>query len=349
MSDISRVKFGSGIPWAMPGDTFNPEEVIKSSKIGEDAGYDSLWVGDHLLHLPGLTVPESWTLLTACAMVTNKPYLGTAVTDPHRYHPGVMAQRLATIDHFSKGRIILGLGPGVSINVDSFNIDWKKPVSKLVEYVDIIRKLWAGERFSYDGNFWQFNDAFLQIKPYNESIPIYFASNRPRMIKLTGKYADGWIPLGLTPKMYRKRVSILKNAAASSGRSLTDIDTGLYVGMCMSDNPEELALVDAWKGILVPEVLMEAGYDIPEKLRSYHYLDWKPDAEYMNEIIEYSSHVPSEALKDFYIIGKVDECIEKVDDFIKSGVRHFVIEFMALNHERMAKEFQDKVLSHFTE
>ena len=349
MSLASEIKFGAGIPWAMPGDTYQPDTLLETAKICEETGYDSLWVGDHLLHFPGLIVPESWTLLSAVTMVTNKPKLGTAVTDPHRHHPAVLAQRLATLDHFAKGRIILGLGPGTAINLDSFNIGWEKPVSKLEEYVKILRRLWSGERFSHDGRFWQFKDAHLQIKPYNDSIPIYFASNRPRMLKLTGRYADGWIPLGLTPKMYKKRIASLRDSANTAGRSLSDIDTGLYLGVCMSDKLDELALIDGWKGILVPEALLEAGYDLPEKQKSYHYLDWESNSEYMGQIAEYSSHVPDDAVKEFFVVGSPDECIEKVDEFNKAGVRHFVFEFMSLDHERMARGFQSQVLSHFIE
>ena len=82
-------------------------------------------------------------------MVTNKVLLETSVTCPHRHHPAVMAQRLATIDHFSGGRIIFGLGAGDAINLETFNIEWKRPVSKLIEYVEIMRRLWSGETFSH--------------------------------------------------------------------------------------------------------------------------------------------------------------------------------------------------------
>ncbi|MFH1180278.1 MAG: LLM class flavin-dependent oxidoreductase [Candidatus Bathyarchaeota archaeon] len=131
---MSDIKFGVTIPWIFPKGSFKPEDVTRIAKLGEKSGWDSLWCGEHLLHLAVTEVPEAWTLLTASAMVTNTARLGTCVTDPHRHHPAVLAQRLATIDHFSNGRVILGLGAGNAVNLDTFNIDWERPVSKLEEF-----------------------------------------------------------------------------------------------------------------------------------------------------------------------------------------------------------------------
>jgi alkanesulfonate monooxygenase SsuD/methylene tetrahydromethanopterin reductase-like flavin-dependent oxidoreductase (luciferase family) len=233
------------------------------------------------------------------------------------------------------------------MNLAPFNIDMKKPVSKLVEYLEILRKLWSGERFTHEGRFWQFNDAYLQIRPHQESIPVYFGSNSPRMLRLTGKFADGWMPLGLTPKMYRNRLAQLKESARKSGRNIEDIDVGLYIGACISENPDELAVLEGWKSLLVPDALIEAGYEIPEKFRSFHYKDWELTPENMAEIADYASHVPSEAAKDFFLMGNADECVERVDEYIKAGVKHFIFSFAAFDHGKMMEEFMNQVLTPF--
>jgi alkanesulfonate monooxygenase SsuD/methylene tetrahydromethanopterin reductase-like flavin-dependent oxidoreductase (luciferase family) len=69
----------------------------------------------------------------------------------------------------------------------------------------------------------------------------------------------------------------------------------------------------------------------------------------MGQIAEYGSHVPDEAMREFFVVGSPDECIEKVDEFRKAGVRHFIFEFMSLDHVRMAKDFKTQVISHFIE
>jgi alkanesulfonate monooxygenase SsuD/methylene tetrahydromethanopterin reductase-like flavin-dependent oxidoreductase (luciferase family) len=134
------------------------------------------------VYFPPTTISEAWTILTAAAVSTKKVLLGTCVTDPHRYHPAVLAQRLATIDQLSDRRVMLGLGAGMAMNLERFGIRWNKSVSRLAEAVKIMRRLWAGEKFSYDGEFWKFKNVFLQIKPIQSKVPIYFAANSPRMM-----------------------------------------------------------------------------------------------------------------------------------------------------------------------
>jgi alkanesulfonate monooxygenase SsuD/methylene tetrahydromethanopterin reductase-like flavin-dependent oxidoreductase (luciferase family) len=346
------VRFGALLPWLTQGDTFRADDVLNVAKAGEKCGFDSLWSGEHLLHFPIFRVPEAWTLLTASSMVTSKVLLGTCVTDPHRHHPAVMAQRVATIDHFSGGRVILGLGAGVAINLDPFNIEWRKPISKLVEYVAIMRKLWAGKTFSYDGEFWQLEDAFLQIKPVKDRVPIYFAANSPNTLRLTGEMADGWVPLGLNPELYKKRLKLIRDAAKKAGRNPDDIDTCLYVFTSVADKAEDAyTQLELAKSILVPDILREAGYEIelPEKYSSYSYMDWKPTMEYMGDVMEYIKHIPREALMDFTVGGTVQDCIDRIDEFIKAGVKHFIFEFMGPDHSKMVELYGAEIIPRFAE
>jgi len=69
---------------------------MRIAKLNEEAGFDSLWIPDHILFLPPGIVPEAWSTLAAVAVVTTKVILGTCVTGPHRYHPAVLAQKVAT-------------------------------------------------------------------------------------------------------------------------------------------------------------------------------------------------------------------------------------------------------------
>jgi alkanesulfonate monooxygenase SsuD/methylene tetrahydromethanopterin reductase-like flavin-dependent oxidoreductase (luciferase family) len=342
------IRFGATLPWVTPG--FQPDEILRVARLGEEGGFDSLWSGDHLLHFPGLTVPEAWTLLTASSVVTKKAFLGTCVTDPHRHHPAVMAQRLATIDQFSSGRVILGLGAGDAINLDSFNIDWKKPVSKLVEFVTIMRKLWSGETVSHQGKFWNFEDAFLQIKPAQANLPIYFAANGPRTLRLTGEMADGWLPLGLTPATYKKRLDVLAEAARKAGRDPDDIDTGLYIAISIADSTDDaFDQLELFKALLVPATLEELGYgvDLPEHLRSYSYMDWKPTQEYMGLLAEYAKYVPREALTEVCLGGTPQQCIDKIEEFIDAGVKHFVLEIVGPDHAGTVAQCCKEILPRF--
>jgi len=341
------VRFGVVLPWLTPVD-----EMLQFARASEEAEFDSLWTGDHLLHFPGRTVPEAWTLLTAVGIVTKRVLLGTCVTDPHRYHPAVLAQRLATIDQFSNGRVILGLGAGDAINLDPFGINWNKPVSKLVEAVKIMRRLWTGETFSYEGKFGKFKDAFLQIRPFQPKVPTYFAAMRPRMLRLTGEMADGWLPLALTPEMYKNRLKIIEAAAKKVGRAPDDIDAGLLVLISIADKAEDAyKALDRAKPILVPEILKEAGYDIefPKEFSSYSYLDWMPTREYVEYLARYGKLVPTEAAIEFCIAGTTQDCIEKIDEFVKAGVKHFILQDMEPDQGKVRELYRKEILPRFTQ
>lgn len=340
------VRFGTVLPWLTPVD-----EILKATRASEEAGFDSVWSGDHLLHFPGRTVPEAWTILTAAAMVSKRVFLGTCVTDPHRYHPAVMAQRLATIDQFSSGRVILGLGAGDAINLDPFGIGWRKPVSKLVEAVKIMRRLWAGETFSYEGEFGKFKNAFLQIRPFQPKVPIYFAAMRPRMLRLTGELADGWLPVALTPEMYRKRLKLIEEAAKKTGRTATDIDPGLLVIASIADKAEDAyKQLDRAKTVLVPEVLKEAGYNIefPKEFSSYSYMDWMPTREYVEYVARYIKFVPTEAAIEFCIAGTARDCIDRIDELVKAGVKHFVLLDVSPDSSKLRQLYKKEIQPRFT-
>ena len=231
----NKIRFGCFLP--IPATPI--DKLLKIARVNEEAGFDSIWVPDHLLFIPPGTVPEAWSLLAATAVSTNNAILGTCVSDPHRYNPAVLAQKVATVDQISRGRVVLGLGAGEAMNLEPFGIEWKKPVSKLIEAVKIIRKLWAGEILTYEGKFWKFKEAFLQITPIHGKVPIYFGANSSRTLRLTGEMADGWLSLPLSPELYKKRLELVQKGADKAGRSLDQIDTGVYIYTAVAENAEE--------------------------------------------------------------------------------------------------------------
>ncbi|MDH5361891.1 MAG: LLM class flavin-dependent oxidoreductase [Aigarchaeota archaeon] len=347
------VKFGMGLP-QFPASVVELSNIVRgneeAARADEEAGFNSVWVGDHLLHFPPRIVPEAWAILTVAALATKRVLLGTCVTDPHRYHPAILAQRLATLDQLSGGRSILGLGPGVRMNLEPFGIEWDKPVSKLVEFVEIMRRLWTGETFSYDGNFWRLKDAFLQVKPVQSEVPVYLAANSPRMLRLTGEMADGWLPLGLNPELYKKRLKLIEESARKAGRAPTDIDAGLYVITSIADRAEDAyKQLGGVKSVLVPEILKEAGYEVelPEELSSYSYLDWMPTRKCVELVTRYGEFVPREAVIDFSITGTTQDCIDKIEEFVDAGVRHFILGNAGPDRNKVRELYGKKIIPRF--
>jgi len=348
-SGKNHIRFGCFLP--VPATPV--EKLLKIAKVNEEAGFDSIWFPDHVLFIPPGTVPEAWTTLAATAVVTEKALLGTCVSDPHRYHPAVFAQKVATVDRISGGRVILGLGAGEAMNLEPFGIEWKNPVSKLVEAVTIMRKLWSGETLTYEGRFWKLKDAFLQINPVKNRVPIYFGANSPRTLRLTGEMADGWLSVPLPPRLYEKRLNLVREGAQKAGKSIDDIDMGIYLYTSIADKAEDaFKQIETIKPQIVPspEILREAGYDIelPKELQSLSYFKAFPDSEWLEKFLKYGELIPKEAAIEFSVAGTLEDCTNRIDEYIRAGVRHFILMNAGPDPRRVVELYSKEIIPRFT-
>ena len=323
------IKFGLSAP--MPG--ADVDGLINFSIKADKLGFDTIWYPDHLLFVaPGAIAPEAWTVASAAAMKTEHIALGT-VSDPHRMHPAVFAQRLATVDQLSKGRVVLCLGVGESMNLDAFGIEWGKPLSKLRESMQVMELLWeSDDPVKFDGQFYNLENAFLQIKPYERNkIPFYIATHTPKGLKLTGERGDGWLPLDLNPALYSHYLAQIEKAAENVGRNLDEnFDPALWVFTSLGKNVDEAyKSLEPFKYVLVmQDQLLKAGYDveIPEKYHGLNYFNIVPTDEEGRQLFrDLGQLFPREAILDFTITGAKKDCIEKIEKFIDAGVRNFVL------------------------
>lgn len=344
----NNIRFGCFLP--IPATPM--KKLFRIAKVNEEAGFDSIWVPDHLLFIPPGTVPEAWSTLAATAALTEKAVLGTCVSDPHRHHPAVLAQKVATVDQISGGRVILGLGAGEAMNLEPFGIEWKKPVSKLIEAVTIIRKLWSGEVLNYEGRFWRLKDAFLQINPVKGRVPIYFGANGSRTLNLTGEMADGWLSIPLSPRLYKERLKLVKEGAGKAGRSLDDIDTGVYLYTSVTEKAEDAyEQIEKIRSQVIPspDLLREAGYDVelPEELQSISYFKALLNSEWVEKFLAFGELIPREAAIEFSIAGTVEDCINKIDEFIKAGVKHFLLLNVGPDPRQVMKAYGEEIIPYF--
>ena len=327
--------------------------AVDRAKKLEAAGFDSVWLPDHLLVTPRGFMPEAWTLLTTLAHHTDDIRLATGVTDPHRRGPGLLAQSAATLDHVSDGRFTLGIGPGEAMSLDPFGYEWDRPVSKMVETVEIVRRLWAGETFDYDGEFFQLEDAFLQIVP-EHTIPIYFGANGPRTRTLSGRLADGWYPIMESPETYRTHLEDVEDGLSDADRDRSDINLGLQIPAGVTDDKEELHRLRTYTAstlALVPGKLEAAGYDVefPDDLLASYFEDHLPDEESEQHALELAQHVPPEAADEFGIFGTPEECIEQIESFVDAGVTHFALMNMSSDPEATIEAFGEDILPHVSD
>ena len=327
------------------------EKMVEDATIADKLGFDSVWVPDHIiLENFRSTSLEAWCVLSALGTRTNKVSLGTSVTDPYRRHPAVLAQTVATLDQISEGRAVLGLGAGEAMNVDPFGIPRDRRIARMKETVEILRGLWAGETIKYEGKIFSLSQAFLQVLPVQKPcIPIYLAANSPMTRGLVGRYGDGWLAEMMSPKRYEADIREVEAAARRAGRSITNVDVVCVITTALSknyDEAREVALFQAKRRFLWwPRQLKLYGYTVTEEFDWDHLTVGKDTSR---KISEHISEVPDEACEEVTIFGTAEDCIDKVERYVKSGVTHFEFEIVS-PYEETCELIKEKVIPHFRE
>jgi alkanesulfonate monooxygenase SsuD/methylene tetrahydromethanopterin reductase-like flavin-dependent oxidoreductase (luciferase family) len=171
-------------------------ELLAMARAAEECGFDSVWLGDHLLYRgdgrPERGPWEAWTMLSALAAATERVTLGPLVACAAFHPPGLLAKMAATIADVSDGRFVLGLGAGWNAaEFDAFGLPRDKPVSRFEEAFAIVRGLLRGERVTLDGAFFQVRDAVLLPAP-EAPVPLMIGSNGPRMLSIALPHVDAW-------------------------------------------------------------------------------------------------------------------------------------------------------------
>lgn len=169
----------------------------------DEAGLDNFWLMDHLIGpgAPRLDVLEGWTLLGALATATSRIRLGLLVgCNPFR-HPAVLAKMAATVDRISGGRLDLGIGWGsYEPELGAFGFDGKsrkERAGELDESLDIVKLMFAGEPFDYDGRHFRMRGAIGRPTPVQRGLPIHIGGGgRQLTMPLVARHADWWNCVG---------------------------------------------------------------------------------------------------------------------------------------------------------
>jgi probable F420-dependent oxidoreductase len=166
------------------------------ARAAEEAGFDSIWVGDHLLYRDGgepERAPwEAWTILGALAAATEQVELGPLVACTAFHPPGLIAKMAATLAEVTGGRFVLGLGAGWNEEeFRAFGLSFDHRVSRFEEAFTIIRGLLAGERVTLRGRYHQAEDVVLLPRP-TAAPRLMVGSNGPRMLAATLPHVDAW-------------------------------------------------------------------------------------------------------------------------------------------------------------
>ena len=171
-------------------------ELAEMARAAEETGFDSIWLGDHLLYRgDGRTERgpwDCWTTLAGLAAVTSRVELGPLVACTAFHPPALLARTAAAVDELSGGRLRVGLGAGWNeVEFRAFGLPFDQRVARFEEAFEIILRLLAGERVTFDGRFNELNDAIV-LPPPARTAPLMVGGDGPRLLAATLPHVDWW-------------------------------------------------------------------------------------------------------------------------------------------------------------
>jgi len=318
---------------------FGPRELVDYAVLAEELGYDTVVVSDHFQpwRHDGGHAPFSFAWLAAVGERTSRIGLGTSVVAPsYRYHPGIVAQAMATLGVLYPGRVFLGVGTGEAMNETPLGVDWpdqKERFQRLKEASQLMKLLWTEERVNYDGNYFKTENATVYDRPPG-GVPLYIAASGPAAARLAGRIADGFITTsGKAPELYaEKLLPAVREGAEKEGRSMDEIE--LTIEMKVSfDQDRERAMEDTrnWGALaLTPEE--KVGVDDPMEMQRLA-----------------DALTAERAASRFIVSDDPDTQVKAIKPYLDLGFTHLNFHFPGEDQERALRLYADEVLPRLRE
>lgn len=334
-----------------------PFDLTLGQAVAAEAdGFDSIWYSDHLMGWfpKSLWTPENSSLATflpsphlymdpiaVMAVVgrsTQRILIGTGVTDPIRRPPPELARTFATLSQMTSGRAILGIGAGERENVVPYGLDYRKQVSRLEESLHVIRLLWDSTGpVTFDGRFFKLDRAVLDLKGHEGlAPPIWVGAHGPRMLNITGKYADGWYPsYPMTALEYASKLKIIRDAADGAGRDPHAITAGYQMYVVLApDHETSHAIMSsplaAGMALVAPAAQWEqAGLKHPFGTGFEGLRDYVPEWYSPEEIEAAAAQFDIAVVHDAVVHGTVEEVVASIEPLIDAGLEHLTLSNMS--------------------
>ena len=251
-------------------------ELVDMTRAIEDLGYDSVWLGEHLLYRfadGSARGPwEAWTLLAGLAAATSRIELGPLVACTNFHNPALLAKQAATIDEISGGRFILGLGAGWNdTEFKAFGFPFDHRIDRFEESFTIIRTLLRDGAIDFDGRFYQARDCELIPRgPRPDGPPLMIGSRGERMLAITMPYADSWnvwfADTDNSPAGVPALRTLVDDACVKAGRDPDDVERTVAVQVRM---PGGTGRIQGNDGKRTASPLEGSAAHIADELRAY--------------------------------------------------------------------------------
>jgi phthiodiolone/phenolphthiodiolone dimycocerosates ketoreductase len=316
---------------------------------------DSFWVPDHLNGLfprslwkqkyCGATklVPtldaymEPWTMLghLAARNRVGRMSLGVSVTDTGRRNPAVTAQAAATLHLLTRGRAILGIGPGEREGNEPYGVDWSKPVARFEEAMATIRALWGsgGQLVNRDSPYFPLRNALFDLPPYRGKWPeIWIGAHGPRMLRAAGRYGDGYFPgFPHRPQDYAQRLEVVRAAASDAERDPMSIIPAVWLPVVTARSRDDVdealdsEIIKSWGLSASDEDFRRHGAQHPLGAGFSGGQDLMPFNMDEQTALSHVAQIPPALLRETTLNGTPEEVIEQATRWRDCGVRYMVL------------------------
>lgn len=336
---MAKPKFGVGIPTGTEGLMYpvpfaTAKDNIRLALAAEKLGYDSVWGNDHVttqhyVRAEFASPPNYYApllVLTAIAQATTKLKVATAILVTPFRHPVVVAKEVATLDHLSDGRLILGVGIGAYR--EEFEAMWGDQAKNahrgemLDEALVALEALWTQDNASFQGKYYNFRDVQSVPKPLQSPVPVYIGGNSREGRRRVARHGVGWLPAVLSPDEVRRGVEEIHHFAAEIGREIPNLDVAPQLAVSLGKTHEEAV----------------------EKFRRsqvYKHLESLKKSTLKGQ--------QSGTYEERNLIGTPDEIGEQIQRFVEAGVTTFSALLFAVNsiEEKLEamQQFAEEVMS----
>lgn len=328
------------IGYKASAEQFAPRQLLDFAVHAEAVGFDSIMVSDHFQpwrHSDG-HAPFSFAWLGALGERTSRAVIGTSVVTPtFRYHPSIVAQAMATLGALYPGRVMLGVGTGESLNeVPATGMAWppfKERFGRLKEAIDLMQRLAREDRVTFEGEYYQTDNATLYDRP-NVPVPIYVAASGPTAAKLAGRVADGFICTSGKPRELYVETLLPKVAEGVEQAARNPGDIEYMIEMKVSFDPDlERAKEDTrhWAALAL-SAEEKTGIDDPAEMEKL------------------ADALPVERAASRWLVSSdPDEHVTRLADTIDLGFTHLVFHAPGPDQQRFLDLYAEQVLPRLRE
>lgn len=298
------------------------DHLYREMEIAENTGFETLLVPERHARTECF-FPSTLLLMSAIAARTSRIKIGSYILILPLYNPMHVAEQVAMIDQMSKGRVILGIASGYHPDYQNmFAEPFKRRGKRFDEAVEILKLAWTGEKFSWDGKEYQFDDVFLTPRPYQDPRPtLWLGGMFPKTIARAGRVGDAWCsdPFPLQRDVWLEQVKLYRDTAKEHGnRSKVVLMRDGWVAPTRAQAEEEFGQ------IFVDELLFYHNYGILT-----HHPDFRSKEDFTIE-----------RARRHCILGSPDDCIEQLEAY----ARDYDVDEMVMRFRLPKGPAPDKVL-----